>query len=132
MIVFKLSGLLLSFAFTIYLRLFFYYRLTGIYAFVVIFHMTLFRGFKGGTIDNVPNLVDGCREAWWRNLLYITNFFTDVEYSVRNCNLVISLRNLLQHSFVKCCILMRSYFFKLVVLGNIWKKFIVCVGESPV
>ncbi len=53
------------------------FRLTGVYAFLVLFHMTLFRGFKGGAADYVPILVDSCRVNWWKNMLYITNYFED-------------------------------------------------------
>jgi hypothetical protein len=44
--------------------------------------MTLFRGFKGGIVDFVPILVDACRVNWWKNILYITNYFED-EMTVR-------------------------------------------------
>ena len=55
-------------------KYFLLFRLTGVYAFVCLFHMTLLRVFQGGPLESVPELVKICRGSWWRNFLYITNF----------------------------------------------------------
>ena len=52
----------------------FLFRLTGVYAFVCLFHMTLLRAFQGGPNESVPTLVQVCRDSWWRNLFYVTNY----------------------------------------------------------
>ncbi len=57
-----------------------FFRLTGVYAFVVLFHMTLLRGFSGGPNDFIPSLINLCRSSWWRNLLYLTNYDLKLDY----------------------------------------------------
>ena len=46
------------------------------YAFLVLFHMTLFRWFKNGPLMSwfIPKFVQVCNYSWWKNMLYITNF----------------------------------------------------------
>ena len=50
-------------------------RLTGVYAYVILFHMTLFRGLKNGPLMSwfIPKVVQVCQDSWWKNILYITN-----------------------------------------------------------
>ena len=55
-------------------------RLTGVYAFVCLFHMTLLRVFQGGPLESIPSLIKVCRDSWWRSLFYVTNYeFSYVE-----------------------------------------------------
>jgi hypothetical protein len=58
----------------------FSFRLTGIYAFVVLFHMTLLKGFQSGPFNSASEMVRMCRNSWWRNLLYVTNFEFHTDY----------------------------------------------------
>ena len=50
--------------------------MTGVYAFVILFHMTFYRWLKNGPSLNwyIPEVVEVCRNTWWKNVLYVTNF----------------------------------------------------------
>ena len=56
------------------------FRLTGVYAFVILFHMTLLRVFTGGPGDLLPTTIQSCRLSWWRHLLYVTNYDFKSDY----------------------------------------------------
>ena len=52
-------------------------RLTGVYAIIVGFHCTLYILLATGPTSAVSEEVNICRDSWWKNLLYITNFGSD-------------------------------------------------------
>ncbi len=53
------------------------------YAIVVAFYATLYKYFDYGIEPYVDTVVYSCKEEWWRNLIYINNFYPDGVPSVR-------------------------------------------------
>ena len=54
----------------------FLFRLTPVYMLILMFYGTLFHYMASGPFYN-PYLgdVDGCKQSWWRNLIYINNIW---------------------------------------------------------
>ena len=54
-------------------------RLTGVYAFIVLLHMTLLGIFQvstpqlkaAGPYSNIDHAKEMCQNVWWKNLLYV-------------------------------------------------------------
>ena len=46
-------------------------RLTGVYAFILCFNMTLYGVFSQAPAGDVAREVEFCRDVWWKNLLYV-------------------------------------------------------------
>ena len=57
-----------------------YLRLTGIYAFILFFMVSLWEHLGIGPGHSNRFEVDNCRKVAWQNMLYINNFFPDVYY----------------------------------------------------
>ena len=65
-----------------------FFRLTGIYAFIVFFHVSVYRHVNFGP-THYPDIEVGiCRKAPWRNLLYINNLFLNSKEEAANYDLV--------------------------------------------
>jgi hypothetical protein len=50
-------------------------------AYVIFFHTTLLRVFRGGPSNFVELGIERCRDSWWRHLLYFTNYEYEVTVS---------------------------------------------------
>ena len=62
-----------------------YLRLTGVYAAVVLLHVTYLKFLATGPNSySLTEMREGCRDSWWLNLLYINNF--DADLGRANCN----------------------------------------------
>ena len=67
-----------------------YFRLTPVYAIVLMLYMNLFHYMRNGPL--MPPVLDditSCKDIWWRNLLYIQNLwpadnFSDVNLYISN------------------------------------------------
>ena len=53
------------------------FRLTGVYAFIVLFHVSLMRYVPIGPANKIDYYVTSCQEGWWTNLLYVNNFIRE-------------------------------------------------------
>jgi len=72
-------------------------RLTGMYAFVVLFHMSLLKYMDSGPNSRVPLIRNDCQKSWWRNLLYINNLNYRGHYNVETMDEMVKL----EHYFYK-------------------------------
>ena len=63
-----------------------YIRLTGVYAVIILFHATLLKHFATGpTSYNITWQVQGCRDTWWTNFLYVNNLHWLLPKSTWGC-----------------------------------------------
>ena len=58
------------------------FRLTGIYALVILFHVSIYQFIPWGHSNFQFVQENACKEHWWKNLAYINNFFLDGGFSV--------------------------------------------------
>ena len=47
------------------------------YIIVIGFFATLYKYFDFSVVNNVTYLNEVCQESWWRNILYISNFYPE-------------------------------------------------------
>ena len=56
----------------------FVFRLTGIFALIILFHVSLLRYLPYGPVDLLSGIqVAMCQDVWWYDLLYVNNFFSE-------------------------------------------------------
>jgi len=63
------------------------------YAFVVLFHMSLIKYMDGGPNSYVQKTRSDCLKSWWRNLLYINNLNYRGHYNVETMDEMVKLIN---------------------------------------
>ena len=49
-------------------------RITAAYAIIIGFHATLYKYLAIGPINYIEEETEGCKNAWWWNMLYLNNF----------------------------------------------------------
>lgn len=57
-----------------------YLRLTPMVAYIMLFAMSLLKFFGNGPLydENMSLYVDTCTNNWWKNFLYIQNYFPEI------------------------------------------------------
>ncbi len=62
--------------------LFLLFRITGVYVFVIGFFATLYKFFDYNVLNYVESINEACSDYWWKNVLYINNFYAEDELPV--------------------------------------------------
>ena len=74
------------------------FRLTGIYALVVLFRASLIKYVATGPHqDALAYEVEACKKAWYRNILYFNNYFPSdnpMKYTTVSKTLISSLHGI--------------------------------------